>query len=274
MRYFDAMKTFGKTTWFVFVFLCFSFTAFGQANDADEDYIVPVRPSVSESGNIQKKGVLQIEYGADFDFRSPEFRNAQTSALGVYYAATKRLRLDFEFEPVVSEKDLTFRRATGIGDVSLGFKAVVRDEPEKKLAVAFSYSIKLPTADADKNLGTGKIDHNLRLIFDRSIGKNDYTVNVSYLNVGRENENKRDSGAQVIFRYDRKINDKFEIINELFGNTVDEDLPRGIYFQDALAYKINKRLQIDIGIRPGFGRDAPRIGILGGIVVGIGKLYR
>lgn len=273
MKCYTSAKFRLKSAGLIIAILILSVAASAQTDD-DEDYIVPVRPSVSESANIQKKGVLQIETGGDFDFRSPEFRSAQSSSLGIYFAATQRLRLDFEFEPVVSEKDLMNRRETGIGDVSLGFKTVIREQPEKKLAVAFSYSIKLPTAGADKDLGTGKIDHNLRLIFDRSIGKNDYSANVSYLNVGREMSGKRDSGAQIILRYDRKLTKNVEIINELFGNTVDEEQPRGIYYQGAFTYKLNKRLQLDVGVRPGFGHDAPRIGILGGIVVGVGKAHR
>lgn len=248
-----------------------SFVGFGQDDDDDENYISPLRPSVSESAVIQKKGVLQIEYGGDFDFRSPEFRNAQSAPLGVYYAATDRLRFDFDFEAVSSEKDLMFQRKTGVGDVNLGFKTVIRDKPEKKIAVAFAYSIKLPAASADKDLGTGKIDHNLRFILDRSFGKNNYGINISYLNVGREMSDRRDSGAQVIARYERKLSDKIGLVDEVFGNTVDEKLPRGVYCQSALTYRLNKRMQLDIGVRPGFGRDAPNFGILGGIVVGIGK---
>lgn len=253
---------------FTIALLFLSCVIFGQTDDDDENYTVPVRPSISESANIQKKGVLQIEAGADFDYRSMDFRNAQNSTLGVYYAATSRLRLDFEFEPLVSEKDLLFRRASGIGDVNLGFKTVIRDKPEKKVAAAFSYSIKLPTASEDKNLGTGKIDHNLRFILDRSIGKNDYSINVSYLNVGRETSDRRDSGAQLILRYDRRLSEKLELINEFYGNTVGEDQPRGIYYQGALTYRLSKRVQLDSGVRPGFGPDATHFSFFFGVSFG------
>ena len=77
--------------------------------------------------------------------------------------ATKRLRLDFEFETVASQKDCSGMRETGVGDVSLGFKTIARDKPKERLTVAFSYSVKLPTADEKTGLGIGKVDHNLRL---------------------------------------------------------------------------------------------------------------
>lgn len=246
-----------------------AFVAAQQPTEDEENFIVPVRPSVSESARIQKKGVLQIETGADFDFDSPDFRNGQTAPLGVYYAVNKRLRLDFEFETIASQKNrMENERETGIGDVNLGFKFVARDQPKERLAAAFSYSVKLPTADENKSLGTGRVDHNLRLIFNRTYGKNDFIVNVSYLNVGRAQSDKRASGAQVILRYDRELTKKFGVITEYFGNTVDEDQPRGLYILGALTYQPNKRLRFDVGARPGFGRNAPNFNFFFGLSFG------
>jgi hypothetical protein len=33
-------------------------------------------------------------------------------------------------------------------------------------------------------------------------------------------------------------------------------------------------LRFDVGARPGFGRDAPKIGIFAGFTVGVADLYR
>lgn len=253
--------------------------AFAAAQDGeDEDYISPVRPTVSESATIQKKGVLQIEYGGDFDFEAPDFRSRQAGRLGVYFAANKRLRLDFEFDTFVSQENISPEnpspmRETGVGDVNLGFKAIARDKPKEQLGIAFSYSVKLPSASRGKELGTGKIDHNLRLIFDRADGKNDFVVNFSYINVGRQMSDKRQSGAQVVFTYERELTKKFGVIGEAFGNTIDEQQPRGIYLNGALTYKIGKRLQLDFGARPGFGPDAPNFNFFFGLSAGAADLY-
>lgn len=255
------------------VILFLPFVTFGQQGE-DEDFISPVRPSVSESAQIQKKGVLQIEYGGNFDFDAPDFRNQQSAPLGLYFAVNKRLRLDLEFETVVSQADRMGTRETGVGDINLGFKAIARDKPKEQLAIAFSYSVKLPTASEEKSLGTGRVDHNLRAIFNRTYGKNDFVVNFTYLNVGREMSDRRDSGAQVVFAFERELPKKFGIISEVFGNTVDEQQPRGLYVLGALTYKINKRLRFDVGARPGFGRDAPNFNFFFGLSVGAADLYK
>ncbi len=213
--------------------LVFCFAAFAQEDD--DEFIDPTRPTVSESATIQKKGVLQLEYGGDFDFRSPDFRNRQSAPLDMQFAVNKRLRLDFGFETVVSQKDLMGMRETGIGDVRLGFKAIARDKPKERLGIAFAYSVKLPTASEEKELGTGRVDHNLRLIFSRTLDKNDFVFNVSYLNVGREDSDRRASGAQVAFAFERKLSKKFSVITEIFGNSVDEEQPRGIYLTRSIS---------------------------------------
>lgn len=257
--------------WLLAGVLILSGIVFGQESEDDENFISPARPSVSEGATIHKRGVLQIETGGDFDFDAPNYRHQQSVPLGFYYAANNRLRLDFEFETVTSQKDRMGRRETGIGDVNLGLKAIARDKPKERLAVGFSYSIKLPTGNEEKGLSTGRVDHNLRAIFERQAGKFDFIFNASYLNVGRADSDRRASGAQAIFRVDYNLTKKIEIQTEFFGNTVDEELSRGLYVLGAFVYKVNKRLRFDVGARPGFGRDASAVGVFAGFSVGVGN---
>ncbi|MGH9944620.1 MAG: transporter [Pyrinomonadaceae bacterium] len=250
------------------------FVAAGQGAGEEDDFINPTRPTVSEGATVHRAGVLQLEYGGDFDFRSPEFRSQQSGPLGLQFAVTNRLRLDLDVGTFVSQKDRMGNRATGVGDVMLGFKAIARDKPKERLAVAFAYTTKLPAASDDDGLGTGRVDHHLRLIFNRTLGRVDYILNFSYLNVGRDDSRGRASGAQAIFRMDYELPQNFGINTEFYGQSVDEEQPRGLYVLGALTYKVNRRLRLDFGARPGFGRNAPRIGLFAGLTVGIADLYR
>ncbi|MBA2645661.1 MAG: transporter [Pyrinomonadaceae bacterium] len=261
-----------RLVWCLAIILLLPFVTFGQ--DEDDDFIDPTRPSVSESATVQRAGVLQLEYGGDFDFRSPEFRSQQSGPLGLQFAVSDRVRLDLDVDTVVSQKDRMGDRATGVGDVSLGFKAIARDEPKERLAVAFAYSIKLPAASDEKELGSGRVDHNVRLIFNRTLGKTDVVMNFSYLNVGRDDSDRRASGAQAIFAIDYELPKNFGIITEFYGQSVDDEQPRGLYVLGALTYKVNRRLRLDVGARPGFGRDAPRVGLFAGLTIGVADFYR
>ncbi|MDQ3253968.1 MAG: transporter [Acidobacteriota bacterium] len=229
---------------------------------------------MSESATIQRAGGLQLEYGIDANFRAGDYRSQQSTPLGLRFAVTNRLRLDLDLDAITSQTDETRVRATGVGDTTLGFKAIIRDQPKERLALAFAYAVTVPSASAEKNLGTGRVDHNLRFIFNRALGKTDYVVNFSYLNVGREDSDRRASGGQAILTVTRELPKEFGIIGEVYGQSVNESQSRGIYTLAALTYKANQRLQFDAGLRAGFGSDAPRLGIFAGLTVGIADLYR
>ena len=63
----------GQSVSLLLLMLVFCLAAFAQEDD--DDFIDPTRPTVSESATIQKKGVLQFEHGGDFDFDALDFRN-------------------------------------------------------------------------------------------------------------------------------------------------------------------------------------------------------
>lgn len=251
---------------FSLLFLLFFALTISAQQEADDDYLSPVRPTVSDSGKIQKKGVLQVEYGIDSDHHAPDYRNRQIAPLGIYYAVNKHLRLDFELDTFASQKAL--ERETGIGDVNLGFKTIFLTEPEKRLAIGLTYDVKLPAADKDRSLGTGRIDHNIRMIFDRKYGKNDFIANFGYLNVGRDDSDKRASGGQLILAYERELPKNLGAQFEIIANSINEAQPRGIYTLGALTYKISKRFVLDFGVRPGIGHDAPKFNVFSGITIG------
>jgi hypothetical protein len=89
-----------------------------------DDFIVPSRPTVSEPADIQRVGVLQLEFGLDAEFNAKEFRNQQTTPLDLRFAALSRLLLDFQLEVVKSQVDRTGGRMTGVGDAIIGLQVV------------------------------------------------------------------------------------------------------------------------------------------------------
>lgn len=103
------------------------------AGDEDEDFIKPSRPTVANPAEIQKAGVLQIEYGYDADFRAADFRLSQSLPLDIRFAAHSRFLLEAEIETVKSERiDKNGALETGVGDVRLGFQAVTLKDTEKQ----------------------------------------------------------------------------------------------------------------------------------------------
>lgn len=262
------------SAWCLALLFLLPLAAFGQQAGEDEDDLIdPTRPTVLESATVPRPGVLQLEHGLS-TYYGRNANDARTTPLGLRFAPNRRIRLDFDLDTVTSARQPDEQRLTGVGDTSLAFKFIPRTDPAERLAIAISYSIKLPSASTDKELGSSRIGHNLRLILQRTLGKNDFVFNASYLNVGRDNSARRASGAQAVIAIGRELPGNFGVVGEVYGQTVDESAGnRGAYTQSVLSYKINRRLRLDTGLRFGLGGGTQRVGVVAGLVVGIADLY-
>jgi hypothetical protein len=245
-----------------------------QPQEGEEEFIKPGRPTVANPAEIQKAGVLQVEFGYDANFRAEEFRTQQTLPLSLRFAAGNRLLLEADLDAVASETDESGRRMTGVGDTRLGFQLVWLKDTEKHPALAFAYYVKLPSADEEKGLGTGRVDHRLVGLLSKKFGETDVDFNLAYLNVGREDGARRASGGQAAIAFSREFENKFGVEGELSGQSVDDAQPRGIFALGALTYKASRRLRLDGGVRFGLNPEAPRVGVFAGMSVGVADILK
>lgn len=240
----------------------------------EEEFIKPARPSVANPAEIQKPGVLQVEYGYDGNFRADDFRAQQTLPLALRFAATSRLLLEFDLDTLASETDEAGVRMTGIGDTRLGFQVVALKDTEEHPALAFAYYVKLPTASEAKGLGTNRVDHKILMLISRKFGQVDMDLNGASLIVGREQASGWVTGGQGAISFSGQFKNGFGLQGELSGQTKDDVQPKGLFALGALTYQLNRRLQFDAGMRFGLNPDAPRVGVFAGVTVGAANLYR
>jgi hypothetical protein len=247
-----------------------------QSVEDEENFIKPARPSVSNPAEIQKAGVLQVEYGYDSNFRASDFRFHQSLPLNIRFAAHSHFLLEAEIETVQSERmDKGGKLETGVGDTRLGFQVVALKDSEKHPALAFAYAVKIPTASESKMLGSGRFDHRVTALVSKKLGANtDFDINFAYLNVGREDSNHRADGGLGAISLSHEFENKFGYEAELSGNSLDDVQPKGVYTLGALTYKVNKRLRFDTGMRFGLSSEAPRVGFFAGFTVGIANLLK
>jgi len=264
------------TFWLTAILLIFVGIANAQqsSDDEEEKFIEPSRPNVANPAEFQKPGVLQVEYGYDANFRGEDFRWQQTAPLTVRLAAGKRLLFDFNIDTIISEKPEMQQRETGVGDTRVGVQALALEDTERHSALAFAYYAKVPTASFEKELGTGRTDHKLVAFLSKKVGETDIDFNAAYLNVGREENDRRASGGQAALSFTREFKNHFGLIGELAGQSEDDVLPRGIFALGAVTYKFNKRVQFDAGMRFGLNKEAPRVRVFAGITVGVADLFK
>lgn len=245
-----------------------------QASEEEEDFIKSSRPGAANPAEIQKAGVLQLEYGYDASFRAAEFRTEQTAPLTLRFAAASRLLLEANLDTVISETDESGTRTTGVGDTRLGFQVVALKDTERHPALGFAYYVKLPSASEEKGLGTGRFDHKFVTLISKKFGAVDMDLNGAALVVGRENASGWITGGQGALSFSGEFENGFGLAGELSGQTKDDVQPKGLYALGALTYKVNRRFRLDGGMRFGLTEDSPRVGVFAGMTVGVAELYR
>lgn len=240
----------------------------------EADFIVPSRPTVSNPAQFQKSGVLQLEFGYSGSFKSADYQSQQDAPLALRFAVNRRLLLELDADSPYSQTDKNGFRQTGAGDTTLGAQIVLQYEKESRPGIAFAYFVKLPTASAEKNLGTGRVDHNFIGLFSKKINKTTIDFNAIYLLAGRANDDGHASSGQGAFAVTQAITKKFGIQGEVSGFSRNDEQNGAMFGLGVVSYQIGKRISLDTGARFGLTKDAPRFGLVAGITVGVANLYK
>jgi len=245
-----------------------------QADEDDEpDFIVPARPTASNPAEFQRPGVLQLEYGFNGNWRARANSSEQDTPLALRFAVSRRLLLEFDGDTPLSQA-ADGVRVTGAGDTQLGIQAVLQHEARSRPGVALAYYIKLPSASAAKGLGTGRVDHSLIALVSKKLGRTDFDFNAIYLLAGRTTDDGHASSGQAALAASRNVTRRFGVQGELSGFSRNDAQPGAMFGLGVVTYQVNRRLVFDGGLRAGLTRDAPRVGAVAGLTVGIADLYR
>ena len=243
--------------------------------DDEPDFIVPARPTVSNPAEFQRPGVLQLEFGYDANFHSKgNFIDQQDTPLALRFAVSRRVLLELDTDSPYSLKDPSGIRNTGVGDTQLGIQFVLQHEKETRPGVAFAYYIKLPTADANRGLGTGRVDHSFLGLVSKTVGKTTVDFNAIYLLAGRTSSNGHVSSGQAAFAVTENLTKRFGVQGEISGSSRNDQQAGAMFGLGVVTYQINRRMVFDSGVRFGLTPLAPRAGIVAGITIGIANLYK
>lgn len=243
------------------------------AEDDEPDFIVPARPTASNPAEFQRPGVLQLEYGFNGNWRAPGGSSEVDTPLALRFAVSRRLLLEFDGDTPISQSADGIRN-TGTGDSLLGVQGVLQHESKTRPGVALAYYVKLPSASAEKGLGTGRVDHNFIALVSKNIRGTTVDFNAIYLLAGRTTDDGHASSGQAALAASRNVTKRFGIQGEVSGLTRNDAQPGAMFGLGVLTYQLNRRLVFDTGLRVGLTPQAPRVGAVAGLTVGIADLYR
>ena len=242
--------------------------------DDEPDFIVPARPTASNPAEFQKSGVLQFELGYNANFHAAGTEKQQDLPLALRFAVNRRILLEFDSDSPSSQTDTSKTTTTGTGDSQLGIQFVLQPENKSRPGVSFAYYVKIPTANEEKGLGTGKVDHNFIGLVSKTVGKTTVDFNAIYLLAGKTSTTGHTSSGQAALAITESLSKKFGVQGEISGFSRNDEQSGAIFGLGVVTYQLNKRMVFDSGVRFGLTSDAPRVGIVAGITVGIADLYK
>lgn len=238
-------------------------------------FIVPARPTVSNPAEFQRPGVLQLEMGYDANLNARDtFHFQQDVPMALRFAMSRRILVELDTDSPSSFKDPVGSTTTGLGDTQLGIQGVLLTENKSRPGFAVAYYIKLPSADQNKGLGSGRVDHNFVGLVSKTAGKTTVDFNAIYLLAGNTSDRHHSSSGQAAFAVTENLTRRFGVQGEVSGTSRNDEQAGTMFGLGVVTYQLNKRTVLDTGLRFGLTPFAPKVGVVAGVTFGIANIYK
>jgi hypothetical protein len=248
---------------------------------ADSITANPNRPTVANPADITQYGVLEIEYGWDRVWPQPAVH--QTSLGGLLkFTVLCDVELRWNTTSFLSQTDAN-GTSRGFGDNWLGAQVRIYKQTKRVPTLAFAYAGKIPSASAEKGLGTGRVDHAFTFLASKDIASVHFDFNVTHFLIGRQTvpgfappgfDQGFDQNDQLNLAFSRAIHGKLQFTGEFYGDTsLNQATPAFASSLWALTYTITPRLVIDGGFEAGLTSGGPHRHGFAGFTYSIGNLY-
>ena len=240
---------------------------------ADSIAANPNRPTVSNPAHVTQYGVVELEYGWDRFW--PEAGIRQTSLGGLLkFGMFCDIELRWNTTSFLSQTNAGSTHQT-FGDNWLGTQIRVHRQTRRLPTMAFSYAFKVPSANTENGLGTGRVDHSFTLGASENIAHFNLDFNFTQFLIGRPNASGSDENQQLALAFSRVIHGGLQFAGEFYGATQLNKNTTGFASSLwALTYTVVPRLVIDGGFEAGLTSGGPHRHAFVGATYSIANLYR
>lgn len=240
---------------------------------ADDDQICADRPGKATSPCTVPAGHWQVETGlADWSLQKGGGERDTLLVLGettVKYGLDEHSDIEVDVVPwqrATSRAGGVHQSASGIGDTQIIYKRELTSSDAALQLSLYPY-VKLPTAKHD--LGNGKVEGGLLVPIQYQVPKSKLSIGLTPeldLLADQDGHGYHAAMAQVV-TLGWQASDKLNLSTELWGQwDWDPSATTRQYSADgAIAYVVNKNVQLDAGVNLGLNRQTPDVEIYGGI---------
>jgi hypothetical protein len=237
-----------------------------------QEALEPDRPDVTNGTHIVGTGLLQIEFGGLFT-RAVGSANAFGSPFTARVGVLEWLEARIGTDGLLTQADDS-GRVSGIGNTQLGAKLRLWADPGGVPVLSILPTINLPTASADKGLGSGVADYTLVMLTGTDIGRHAH-VDVNYGIGAIGSGGDQAHFIQHLFSVSASdaISDNWNPYVEVFWFSRQDIAGTGVTSLDGGAiYQIGTRYALDGGLQFGVTANAPRFAVFGGLSMIVGDV--
>jgi Putative MetA-pathway of phenol degradation len=233
----------------------------------------PNRPTVANPADVTQYGVLELEYGWDHGWPTSGQRFTDAGGL-LKFGLLCDVELRWTTTSFLSQTD-SLGTQSGFGDNWFGPQLRLYKQTRRIPSIAVSYAVKVPSASAARGLGSGRVDHQVTLLFSKDVLGVHFDLNASEFFLGRAAATGFDHTSQFNVAFGHALYKNLQIQGEFYGNTRQNNTTPGfVSGLSALVWNITPRLEIDAGLDSGMTYAAPRLRIFAGFTYAIANLYR
>lgn len=233
------------------------------------------QPFVTDDADVTDRGKFHLEFSDEFDLLQPEaFPNLKqnTASFELAYGLLENVEVSVEAPliAIFNARGTTPRTAFGVGDTNLSVKYNFLRERDgsRRPALAASFSVELPTGDAERQLGSGVADYTLNAVLQKTLTKRStwrmnggviFSGNTLTGAVGIEARGVVYTGGMSLVR---KFTPRLDLGAEVTGAFArNAGLGKGeLQAQAGGNYRLRDNLSLDFGVLGGRFAAAPRLG--------------
>lgn len=219
------------------------------------------RPLVTDDADPVDAGQAEFELGASQE-RETGFRHWDVP-FGLTLGLGRHVEAGFAFGGVFEERTETLeetgsdvrRHENGIGDLNVGVKWQFLPVCPLGARHALAASVKFPTADEDKELGSGKTDADLYWIISRNLGETAGAhLQIGYTWIGGPDDDVLHAGLAL----DVQLTDVLQGVGEVFAEKELTDGADAIWqYTLGLRWAATETLTLDVAAGSKLGSDGP-----------------
>jgi Putative MetA-pathway of phenol degradation len=243
-----------------------------RAQDQPPEGIEPDRPDVTNGTHIVDIGLLQIEIGGIYSRVTPVLRSAGTPV-------TARVGLADWLEARIGSDGLLTQNNSGatvrgVGNLQIGAKLRLWAEPGGLPVLSVLPTINVPTASAEKGLGSGTADYTFVVLTGRDLGRHGHVdVNYGIGALGAGDGQPHFLQHLVSVSASAAVSDNWNPYAETFWLSRDDPDGDAVAGIDAGAiYELGARYALDGGVQFGITTGAPAFAAFGGVSIIVGEI--